>query len=507
MRFNEKTDGVNKTVNHEGEEAYKLTPQMELYSTVCTASLQNKFYEDKDKTVERIRELVKKNKPEFVAKLAIYTREQMYLRSVPLLLAVELAKIHKGDNTVSKLVSRIIQRPDEITEILAYYQLANKRTDTKKLGKLSKQIMKGVAYSFNKFDEYQFSKYDRKTQVTLKDALFLTHPKPKNEEQQALFNKIVEGTLEVPYTWEVELTKAGQEDKSKKEIWEQLIDSKKVGYMALLRNLRNILEAEVSDEHISKVCNFLFNETAVKNSKQLPFRYYSAYKEVGKLPTVKVNIMLNTISKAIDISCNNLPGFKGKVMVGVDNSQSMTSNPISPRSKVTRCDIACVLASMFVKISSENIVSVFADEFKLANVLSTDSVLTNAEKIASVGVGAGCCTNGFKVPEYARKNKINVDYFVIFTDLQMYDADWVSYQRTPPERGRSFKEELKKYKEEVNPNVKVISFDVAGYGTTPINNDEKDAFLIAGWSDKVFNVLEAIKNGEKALSEVEKIKL
>ena len=227
MRFNEKTDGVNKTVNHEGEEAYKLTPQMELYSTVCTASLQNKFYEDKDKTVERIRELVKKNKPEFVAKLAIYTREQMYLRSVPLLLAVELAKIHKGDNTVSKLVSRIIQRPDEITEILAYYQLANKRTDTKKLGKLSKQIMKGVAYSFNKFDEYQFSKYDRKTQVTLKDALFLTHPKPKNEEQQALFNKIVEGTLEVPYTWEVELTKAGQEDKSKKEIWEQLIDSKK----------------------------------------------------------------------------------------------------------------------------------------------------------------------------------------------------------------------------------------------------------------------------------------
>ena len=90
MKFNEKIKGINKTINHEGEEAYKLTPELELYSLVCTASLQNKFYESSSNTLDRLRALVKKVKPEFVAKLAVYARNEMYLRSIPIVLIVEL---------------------------------------------------------------------------------------------------------------------------------------------------------------------------------------------------------------------------------------------------------------------------------------------------------------------------------------------------------------------------------------------------------------------------------
>jgi len=93
-----------------------------------------------------------------VAQLAVYAREQMHLRTVPLVLAVELAKLHNGDNLVSWLVARVVQRADEITELLAYYQLANERKGTKKLGLLSKQMQKGLALAFNRFDEYQFAK-------------------------------------------------------------------------------------------------------------------------------------------------------------------------------------------------------------------------------------------------------------------------------------------------------------------------------------------------------------
>jgi hypothetical protein len=129
-----------------------------------------------------------------------------------------------------------------------YYQLANERTDLKKLNKLSKQIQKGLVKSFNKFDEYQFAKYNRKAEVTLKDALFLVHPKAKDENQQAIFNKIVNDSLETPYTWEVELSVLGQtkfaDDAERKAAfknkWEELIFSNKLGYMATLRNLRNI---------------------------------------------------------------------------------------------------------------------------------------------------------------------------------------------------------------------------------------------------------------------------
>ena len=149
-------------------------------------------------------------------------------------------------------------------------------TGTKKLNKLSKQIQKGLSDAFNRFDEYQFAKYNSNAEVKLRDALFLVHPKAKDESQQTIFNKIAANELAVPYTWETELSALGQvkyeNENAKAEAfkmkWEELIDSGKIGYMALMRNLRNIVEAKVSTAHVRKVCDFLSNEKAVANSKQ-----------------------------------------------------------------------------------------------------------------------------------------------------------------------------------------------------------------------------------------------
>lgn len=105
MKFNMKIFGKNKVTNYEGAEAYKLTPQMELYSAVVATSLSDTFYEKANTRVKRIRELIAKNDAAFVAKLAVYAREKMYLRSVPLALAVELAKANSGKAEVSKTVA------------------------------------------------------------------------------------------------------------------------------------------------------------------------------------------------------------------------------------------------------------------------------------------------------------------------------------------------------------------------------------------------------------------
>ena len=180
----------------------------------------------------------------------------MYLRSIPLVLVVEIAKTHKGDGLVGRLAARVIQRPDEISELLSYYTMANDRKGTKQLNKLSKQLQKGLAEAFNKFDEYQFAKYNRDARVKLKDALFLVHPKAKDEEQQLLFDKIVKDDLQTPYTWETELSALGQQSFETPALkqsairakWEELVFSNKMGYMATLRNLRNILETDMSKE-------------------------------------------------------------------------------------------------------------------------------------------------------------------------------------------------------------------------------------------------------------------
>ncbi|MCO4292719.1 hypothetical protein NF867_07585 [Solitalea sp. MAHUQ-68] len=110
---------------------------MELYSRVVTATLEDTFYEAKDNRAGLIRDLIKNVNAEFVGKLAIYTREKMHLRSIPLVLAVEMAKQNSGNTLTGKVVERIIQRADELTEMLSCYQMANIKPGAKKLNKLS----------------------------------------------------------------------------------------------------------------------------------------------------------------------------------------------------------------------------------------------------------------------------------------------------------------------------------------------------------------------------------
>ena len=97
MKFNSLAKNQDATLNHEGARAYKMTPEMELYSVVVTSTLSDNFYERGSEYVHRISHLVKKVDARFVAQLAVYTRTVMNLRSVPLLLVVELARVHRGD--------------------------------------------------------------------------------------------------------------------------------------------------------------------------------------------------------------------------------------------------------------------------------------------------------------------------------------------------------------------------------------------------------------------------
>lgn len=287
MSYNKKLCYNDLTRNHEGAKAWRMSPEWELYTTVVTTmGTEDTFYESGTDRVKRIADLVRKVDAEFVAQLAIYAREEMQLRSVPLLLLVELAKCHHGDSLVSRAVSRTVQRADEITELLMCYQW---RTGKKDLSGLSNQLRKGLAEAFNYFDEYQFAKYNRTDRkVTLRDALLLVHPKPKDATQAELFRKILNDNLATPYTWETELSAAGKQkfstigerDDALCEKWQQLIRSKRLGYMAMLRNLVNMTNLCIDDESKNMVCSRLSNPEAVRKSRQLPFRFLSAYLEL-----------------------------------------------------------------------------------------------------------------------------------------------------------------------------------------------------------------------------------
>lgn len=504
MKFNILNTGKNKVVNHEGADAYKLSPEWQLYTAAVTSGLSDNFYESASTRLENIRNLIMHNDPQFVARLAVYTRTKMNLRSMPLVLAVELARVHRGDSTVRKMVANIVRRADEITELLAYYQLANKREGVKKLNKLSKQIQGGLEESFNRFDEYQFAKYNRNTDVRLRDALFLVHPKAKSEEQQVVFNKIVNNSLQIPYTWETELSALGQikypTDEARQAAfrmkWEELIDSRKVGYMALMRNLRNILQAQVSEKHIGEVCKTLSSPEAVRRSKQLPFRFLAAYREISKVASVNAGSVLDALEDAVTVSAENIKGFDSdtSVLLACDVSGSMQQK-ISSKSSILWYDIGLMLAMLLKSRCQKAITGMFGDTWKIINV-PTKGILANVDAFYRREGEVGYSTNGHLVIEDLLKRKVCIDKVMMFTDCQLWNTDndetlagvWNEYKK-------------------ISPASRLYLFDLSGYGTVPLDIVRDDVFLIGGWSDKVFDILDAIDKGGDALDEIKKVEL
>lgn len=503
--------------NKAGGTAFKLSPELELYSRAVTSTLHDKYYEDGERGILEIRSLIRRVKPEFVAKLAVYTREEMHMRTLPLVLAVELAKVHNGDSLVGKTVQRIVQRPDELVELLGYYEQANKRNPekfAKRLNKLSHQVVKGLKGAFGKFDEYQLGKYDRAKEIKLRDVVFLTHPKYDKADKDALSTKVIEDRLETPYTWETELSKLGQQtfateaDKQKafKEKWEELILAKEenghpmLGYMALLRNLRNMLDAEISQPHVFMVAERLADKAEVARSKQFPFRFLSASREIEMHANKSAQKFVEALDKALLASAENIRGFDYDtgVVIASDVSGSMNTK-LNEKSKVQYKDIGLVLSVLLNSKCENAVIGMFGDIWMPVADVPQDSVLKGLKKLEKSENLVGWSTNGRLVIEDLIKRKVVADKVMLFTDCELYNSG--AY-------GTPIHTLWKQYRNEVNPNARIYLFNLSGYGTTPLEvKDSEGAYLISGWSDKVFDVLAALEDGAGAVDHIEKVVL
>lgn len=289
-------------------------------SVLSTLLWEDQFYEDGKTIASRIDELASKVSKKDLMKLAVEARTEHNLRHVPLLLLKTL--ISKGGEGVSGTIYDTIQRADELAELVSLYWKDGKRP-------LSAQMKKGLAKAFTKFSPYQLAKYNRDGAVKLRDVLFLSHAKPLNDKQAATWKQLVDGTLPTPDTWEVALS-TGQ---NKKASWERLLSEGKLGYFALLRNLRNMVAVGVDSSLINKA--LLARDTGVE--KILPFRFISAAKAAPRFTGVLSDVMVANASAA--------PKLRGKTVIVVDISGSMGAM-LSSKSELNRLDAACALAAI-----------------------------------------------------------------------------------------------------------------------------------------------------------------
>ena len=323
---------------HEGAPAKRITAEAQLRRSLMACMLwEDTFYEDGVSIAERIASLVPLVKPETVASMAIEAREKMKLRHAPLWVVREMARQLNHKGLVAETLSRVIQRADELAEFVALYWKDGRQP-------LSKQVKKGLAQAFTKFDAYQLAKYNnRKAIVKLRDVLFLCRAKPKDAEQEQIWKQLVNGTLPAPDTWEVALSNGAD----KKSTWERLLAENRLGGLALLRNLRNMADSRVDERLI-----FAALEN-IKTERILPFRFIAAGKYVPQWESHVEKAMLKCLEGK-----KKLPG---KTVLMVDVSGSM-DRPISGKSDLMRYDAANGLAILARELCEQVAIYTFSDD-------------------------------------------------------------------------------------------------------------------------------------------------
>ncbi len=420
---------------HEGAPAKRLTDEEALRRSVLACLLwESQFYEDGVEIAGRIRELVPKVEAAKVAALAVEARGAMKLRHAPLYLVREMARHATHRALVAETLARVIQRADELAEFVAIYWADGRAP-------LSGQVKKGLAAAFPKFDEYALAKYDRAGVVRLRDVLFLCHAKPRDAEQAALWRRLIDGALATPDTWEVALSAGGD----KRAHWERLLAERKLGALALLRNLRNMKDAGVSDELVVAAL------AAMKTERVLPFRFLAGARYAPQWE--------EALEQAMFRSVQGREKLTGRTVLLVDVSGSMVAS-LSRRSEMMRTDAAYGLAVLLREIADEVSLYTFSDALQRVPArrgFALRDALDQSQAHNGTQLGAALA----KIDE-------RYDRIIVITDEQSHD-------RVPAPKGRGYVVNVASYRNGV------------GYG--PWTH-------IDGWSESVVEYIRELERAE-----------
>ncbi len=397
---------ANRLAGGFGNIAAKQNSEMLLRRSVMACLLwEDLAYQSGSDIAKNIKNLVPQVEAHIVANIAVEARKLQKLRHVPLYIVAIMAGLEKHKLYVSDILPQIVTRADMLAEFVSIYWKVNG-------GKvpLSAQIKKGLAKSFLNFDEYQFGKYRGDgNEIKLRDVLFMVHPKPENQEQQDLWNKITNNTLETPDTWEVALSTG----KDKKSTWERLIGNNNLGALAFMRNLRNMEDVGVSRDIIEN------GFTKINPKWLLPLNYLSAAKYAPKYEQEIEALMIRSL--------NSSEKLAGHTIFVVDVSGSMRQN-ISGKSEFSRLKVAEAMAMIASHLCEKISVYVTAGsdgsrihKTKLLSPRKGFSMMEKIEQTVSEMGGGGIFTR--QCLEYIKEQEAGriPDRIMVFSDSQDCD--------------------------------------------------------------------------------------
>lgn len=485
------------TKNRQGHSAYSLDKWLRLITMLNTLKLQNQFYRSETETMKELKTLVDECSTEdayLVAQSIVYSRcvgEGM--RSVNHLAASFLAPHCAGKEWAKRFYGLwnkktksggTLFRPDDMSEIIACFSAMNKT-------KATNSMKKGFATALENLDSYSLLKY----KGSLIDVINLVHPRPEksigtvevNGERISAIDAIMKGLSVSADTWEVAQSDAGQEvakavkegkiDKSqaetilkeaKEENWNALLTENKLGILAALRNIRNILKTNAKEATVDKLCKLLSNGEAIKKGKIMPYQIDLAHEvTISEFSDADSRKIAQALLAGYEAAVPNLGEMlPGRTLVMVDFSGSMSTRILDPARKTnyrSNCmDKAALIAATIAKATNGDIIR-FGNNAEYVKWNPNSDVFSIA-KAMKKDMGGTSLASAWREAEKAGKK---YDRVFILSDNEC-------------NRGSSYSSYTSYLRSTGSPYV--YSVDLAAYGTTQLVGDKVRYYYGYGYS-------------------------
>jgi len=486
------------TVNEAGGLAYKLSPKQALAQYAATGCFSHTFYADAGEQIDKVLEFADQVDADFVAKTAVFSREKGYMKDMPAFLVATLSTKDKG--LFEKVFPRVIDNGKMLRNFVQI--MRSGATGRKSLGTLPKRL---VREWFDGRTSEQIFKQSVGQSPSIGDILKMVHPKPTNSEREALFGYFIDRPVAFESLPEVvrdfELFKAGESTDVPDVPFQMLTAlplstkdwieiARNAPWQMTRMNLNTFQRHGVfaDGEIVRLVADRLRDPNAIRKARVFPFQLLSAYTAASQNREVPREIT-EALQDAMEVATENIPEIEGKVFVFPDVSGSMSSPATGVRrgsTSAVRCiDIAGLLASAILRKNTSAEVLPFENRVVNVTLNPRDSVVTNAQKLASVGGGGTNCS----APLYElNRRKAKGDLVIYISD----NESWVDSTR----RWNSGTETMKQWNEfrSRNKDAKLVCIDIQPFAHTQAN-DRTDILNVGGFSDQVFTLVSEFANG------------
>jgi hypothetical protein len=472
--FNKVKQHSPNAISHEGGAVYEKSPVNAWMNMLFSSFMEDKFYESGLDQQKRFIELTNKMAEaygyEFVAKAAVFARNELGMRSISQLVAAWLN--NKTFDNKRQFYRAFMHRPDDVAEIFAAVDFL--------WGKKSRShaLVRGAADYLRTIKPQTLAKYKLNSRdYNMYDRINITHAYSK------AINDYKNDRLVKADTWEVKI--AGAENvEQKNQEWHRLIEEHKLGYMALIRNLNNILDSGVDQDWIDRyLVPQIIDQDDITKSLMFPYRFYTAYKNLN---TDNLSVTF-ALGKAFAIAAkHNAPQLQGASGIMLDVSGSM-EDPISYRSNITIKEVgACFAVALLISNPNCAIVK-FGTTAKTYIYSPLDNPFTSIKQICA-NDGCGYGTN--IVPAlYEMSKYIGLNRIFIISDMQVMDSSnytW-NYYRHRSDATKVYNTEFK--------DLPLYSFDLGNYRTQIKSPNDPKMHYITALNDQVFKFIGLLESG------------